>query len=75
MPPLANISIKNFINISIDGEKGIGPQLARTFGLQGYPTLIVLDKAGNPLLYTMGYLQPSELLDFAKAAMAKKPSL
>src|SRR5215471_3233340 len=34
---------KNFINVSIDGEKGIGPQLAQQFSIDAYPTLIVTD--------------------------------
>src|SRR5436305_1856241 len=31
---------KNFISISVDGEKGVGPQLAQQYSIEGYPTLI-----------------------------------
>jgi thiol:disulfide interchange protein len=62
---------KNFINISIDGEKGIGPQLARQFSIEGYPTLIVADATGKPVLYTMGYISADYLLQFANEAVKK----
>ncbi len=62
----------NFVNVTIDGERGIGPELATRFSLEGYPTLIVTDSNGQPLLYTVGYLEPDYLLEFAKEALLKK---
>src|SRR3954465_11288475 len=46
---------KNFINVSVDGEKGVGPQLAQQYAIQGYPTLIVADETGQAVLFTAGY--------------------
>ncbi len=63
---------KTFVNVSIDGEKGVGPQLAQKFGIQAYPSLIVADGDGNPVLYTMGYIDPQTLMQFAEAALKKK---
>lgn len=63
---------KNFVNVSIDGEKGVGPQLAQKFGITAYPSLIVTNAAGKPVLYTMGYIDPTTLLSFADAALKKK---
>jgi thioredoxin-related protein len=62
----------NFINVSINGEKGVGPTLVRQYQIQGYPTLIIADDTGKPLLYTVGYIDSKTILDFAKAALAKK---
>lgn len=62
---------KNFINISVDGEKGLGPQLAAQYGIDGYPTLIIADETGKPVLFTVGYIPASELLKFGKSGLEK----
>jgi len=62
---------ENFINVAIDGEKGEGPQMAADLGLTGYPSLYFFDKNGYPVLYTMGYLKPDELITAGKAALDK----
>ncbi len=62
----------NFVNVSVDGEQGVGPTLAQQYAIEGYPTLIVTDNTGKPLLYSVGYMDAAELLDFAKAALKKK---
>ena len=62
---------KNFINVSIDGEKGIGPQLAQQFSIDAYPTLIVTDATGKPVLVTVGYLPADYLLEFANEAVKR----
>lgn len=63
---------ENFVNGSMDMEKGEGPKLATKWGIQGYPTLIVLDASGNVVLRTMGFMKPADLLKFGKAALEKK---
>lgn len=63
---------KNFVNVSIDGEKGVGPSLAQKYGITAYPSLIVTDGDGKPVLYTMGYIDPATLMEFAQAALNKK---
>lgn len=62
----------NFINISIDGEKGAGPQLASQYNLEGYPTLIVADENGRAISYIVGYIPPATLIDFGKDALKRK---
>lgn len=62
---------KNFINVSIDGEKGVGPKLARQYSIEGYPTLIVTDATGKPVLITAGYLPADVLLKFANEALKR----
>ena len=61
----------NFINVSIDMEKGQGPSLAAQWGLQAYPTLIIFNSDGKPVLGTVGYINASELIRFGKQALSK----
>jgi thioredoxin 1 len=61
----------NFINVSIDGEKGVGPQLAQQYSIEGYPTLIVADSTGKPVLVTAGYLPTDVLMQFANEALKR----
>lgn len=62
---------KNFVNVSIDGEKGVGPQLAEKFAIEGYPTLIVTDATGKPVLMTAGYIPADVLMQFANEALKR----
>lgn len=63
---------ENFVNGSMDMEKGEGPKLATKWGIQGYPTLIVLDASGNVVARSLGFLKPADLLKFGKSALEKK---
>jgi len=65
---------KNFVNVAIDMEKGQGPQLASAWGMQAYPTLIIFDSAGNPVLGTVGYIGANDLIKFGQKALTKKPA-
>lgn len=56
----------NFINVAVDGEKGEGVELARTYRIQGYPSLIYIDKNGQLIAQTAGYRNPKELIDIGK---------
>ncbi len=62
---------KNFINISVDGEKGVGPQLAQQYSIEGYPTLIIADETGKVVLYTAGYIPVDVLMQFANEALKR----
>ena len=61
----------NFINVSIDMEKGQGPQLAAKWKLEAYPTLIVFNKQGKPVLGTVGFINADELIRFGKQALTR----
>lgn len=63
---------QNFINVSIDMEKGVGPQLAQQWRLEAYPTLIIFNPQGKAVLGTVGYIKADELLKFGKQGLAKK---
>ena len=62
---------KNFVNVSVDGEKGVGPQLAQQYSIEGYPTLIVADETGKIILYTAGYIPKDVLMQFANEALKR----
>ena len=63
---------EKFVNVSIDMEKGQGPQLAELWKLQAYPTLIIFDENAKPVLGTMGFMKADDLMRFAQEALAKK---
>ena len=62
----------NFVNLSLDGEKGEGLQLFRAYQLRAFPTLIILNSDGKPLLAAEGYMDTKTLIAFGKAAQAKQ---
>ena len=61
----------NFVNVSIDMEKGRGPELAQAWQLRAYPTLIIFDPKGKPVLGTVGFINASELIRFGREALKK----
>ena len=63
---------ENFVSVSVDGEEGVGPELAKKYRIVGYPSLIVTDATGKVILETAGYMQPDQLLYFAKEALKRK---
>lgn len=62
----------NFVNVSIDMEKGQGPSLAVQWQLQAYPTLIIFNPQGKPVLGTVGYIKADDLIRFGKQALTKQ---
>lgn len=62
---------KNYINFSIDVEKGEGTALAKTWGIEGLPTLLILDQNGKVIASHIGYVDGAGLLEFAKEASGK----
>lgn len=70
-PKAAAYFNKNFINFSIDVEKAEGIKLAKTWKIEGLPTLLVLDENGNIIANHTGYVDGGGLLEFAKEASGK----
>jgi len=65
---------KNFVNLSINMEKGSGIQLAGKWGIEAYPTILILDPDGNLLTGYTGYIEAGDLLEFGKKALMKTKS-
>jgi len=61
----------NFINVAIDMEKGQGPELAAQWGMQAYPTLIIFNPKGKPVLGSVGYIKADDLIKFGQAGLKK----
>jgi len=62
---------RTFINVSLNGEEGDGAVLAAKYQIRGYPTLIYLNKNGNPILYTAGYIKPRKFIEIGGVAVKK----
>jgi thioredoxin 1 len=62
---------QNFINVEMDMERGDGPDLAERWGIQAYPTLLVLDSNGKPVTEALGYIGANALVRFGKDALTK----
>ncbi|MEO6706525.1 MAG: thioredoxin family protein [Ginsengibacter sp.] len=62
---------KNFVNVSVDMEKGYGPTLLHQYGVSAYPTLIITDASGNVVAYTRGYIKPKQLIEFGQFGLTK----
>jgi len=62
---------KNFINVSMDMERGDGPDLAARWGIQAYPTLLVFDSNGKPVTEALGYIGARALIKFGEYALTK----
>lgn len=62
---------KNFVSIAADAEQGEWVKFAEEKGVQGYPTLLILDADGKIVDRTMGYMPPEPLLKFGEDTKAK----
>ncbi|MFY8003901.1 MAG: thioredoxin family protein [Chitinophagaceae bacterium] len=63
---------ENFINLSFDGEKGEGAQLAAMLQLNSYPSMYFITPKGEVLVYTAGFMPADELIKMGKFALSKK---
>jgi uncharacterized protein YyaL (SSP411 family) len=67
-PDVANLYNATFINFSVDGEKGEGIQLAKKYGVKGYPTFVFLNPDGSISYQTSEYHNKDAFLKLAKKA-------
>jgi len=63
---------QNFINVAVDGEAGEGIELAKKYGVRGYPTLLFINSKGEVVKQTAGYHNPSQLLKLGETALKSK---
>lgn len=57
-----------FINVKIDMEKGEGPELAKKYGIQAYPSYLFLDTDGGMLHRSVGFQQADAFIELANVA-------
>ena len=63
---VGNYFNKNFINIAIDGETDEGLFLIKKYGIQSYPTLLIVDANGNLKTKQVGFVKPYILINFGR---------
>jgi thiol:disulfide interchange protein len=63
---------KNYVNVAIDMEKGFGPALLEKYGVNAFPTLLIIDENGNKVSFTRGFIPAEVLIAFGKDALTKK---
>ncbi|WP_426330140.1 thioredoxin family protein [Pedobacter sp. R-06] len=68
-PDAAEFYNRNFVNLSIDMEKGEGKSLALKWNIEEYPTLLIIDTEGKIIFRSVGYLNAKELCAFGKPAL------
>jgi thioredoxin-related protein len=56
----AGETMKAFVNVSVDAEKGEGVELAKRYGARGFPTLVVVDSDGAEIDRVVGYRKLDE---------------
>ncbi|HEV2692776.1 MAG TPA: thioredoxin family protein [Verrucomicrobiae bacterium] len=63
--------LAGFVRLKIDGDQQ--PQIAAKYGVQGFPTTLVVDATGKPVVGAVGYVTPDfylTILDQAKIRSA-----
>ena len=70
-PEVGSFYNANFVNAHFDMEKGDGLNVAQQYGINMYPTLIIVDGDGKIVERTAGVLQPAQLIEFGKRALGK----
>ncbi len=66
LPEVGGYFNEHFVSIKMDMEKGEGPELAKKYKVNAYPTMLVLDKDGNVLNTVLGARSAKELLQLIK---------
>lgn len=62
----------NFINYTVDMEKGEGVELAEKWDVTEYPTLLFFTPEGKMVMKQIGYVDGEHLIEFGKQALAGK---
>ncbi len=64
---VGNFFNSNFINVTMDGEEGEGITISEKYKVSSYPTLYFINSDGKIITKEEGYLNPAEILKFAKS--------
>jgi len=70
--PVVDFYNKNFINVTIDMEKGEGEMLAEQWQIEAYPTLLFFSPEGKLVARELGFVEGKELVKIGKKALLKK---
>jgi len=64
-----------FVSVKFDMEKGEGKEHAKKYGVQAYPTFLILDAEGNELNRVVGKSTAEEFIEKVKTALDPKNSI
>jgi len=62
----------NFINVTMDMEKGDGPAVGKKYKIAAYPAFLFIDGNGNVVHKGGGYQEAKEFIDLGKGATKAK---
>ncbi|MDQ1095822.1 MULTISPECIES: thioredoxin family protein [Chryseobacterium] len=62
---------KNFINVTVDMEKGEGLTLAQKWDVNSYPALLFFTPDGKLVMKQIGFVEGKKLIEIGKQSMAK----
>lgn len=57
---------QNFVNVAYDGEQGYGAMLMQKYNLRSFPSLLFIDGNGKAVGQTVGFHNPSELIELGQ---------
>lgn len=69
---VADFYNENFINVSMDMEKGEGPELGKKYKVQAYPAFLFINGDGKLVHRDGGYQEAPEFIAVGKAAIKSK---
>jgi thioredoxin 1 len=61
----------HFICVAVNTEKGEGVDIAQKYQITHFPTMIIADSNGNRITFTVGYIQPGDLMNFGRYGVQK----
>lgn len=61
----------NFINVSMDMEKGVGPSLAKKYNVTAYPTFLFIDGSGKLVHTGLGFQEADAFIEIGKTALTR----
>ena len=62
-PEVGKVLNARFVNLQIDMEKGEGPAVSKQFGINSFPTMLILNPDGTKVGSIVGYYPTERLLD------------
>lgn len=66
---VADFYNENFINVSMDMEKGEGPELVKKYKVQAYPTFLYINGEGKLIHRDAGYKEAPEFIKAGRSAL------
>jgi thioredoxin-related protein len=66
---------KNFVNLKLDMEKGMGSALLTRYGITAFPTLLFVDGEGEIVHKALGYLDVEQFIELGNTVLAGNQTL